>query len=62
MEHEGVVYFKRKGGCPIIENSIKTAPHFLGERVPGLRRILYDGTGVSREHESRISRQRSNGC
>ena len=51
-----------RGGCPIIENFIKTAPYFRGEGVPGLRRILYDGTGVSREHESRISRQRSNGC
>ena len=50
------------GGCPVIENYVKTASFWRDERVSGLRRILYVGTGVLRELESRINCQRSNGC
>ena len=56
-------YQEDRANCdPVIENLVKTASHLQDERVLGLRKVLYDGTGVSREYESRISRQRSNEC
>ena len=47
-----------RGGYPVIENFAKTVLLLQKEMVPGLGRILYEGTGMSREYESRVSGQR----